>query len=178
MNRTKTAVSLAISAALAASVALADDFKTMDGKEYKDATVTRVEPDGVVVRTKTGISKLYFVELPKEVQQHFHYDPQAATAYSAQQSAQYEVHQKHQEEVRYGQENADAQNRANIAQQQAANARAQVEQDNELVRQQQQALKEADRHQEALEWANRHRPRYTTVVKPLFEPPPRSKHKQ
>jgi hypothetical protein len=28
-----------------ASVALADDFKTVDGKEYKNAKVSRVEPD-------------------------------------------------------------------------------------------------------------------------------------
>jgi hypothetical protein len=34
---------LAILAALSASVALAEDFKTNDGKEYKDATVSRVE---------------------------------------------------------------------------------------------------------------------------------------
>jgi hypothetical protein len=28
-----------------ASIALADDFKTIDGKEYKDVKVSRVEPD-------------------------------------------------------------------------------------------------------------------------------------
>ena len=144
---------------LAASVSLAlgDDFKTTAGKEYKDATVTRVEPDGIIVKTKSGISKLYFVQLPKEVQQRFHYDPQTASAYSAQQAAQYEVYQKQQEGPRYRQEDADAQNRANIAKQQAANTRAQVEQDNEQVRQQQKAVQEANRHQEALEWAHRHR---------------------
>jgi hypothetical protein len=60
---------LAILAALCASLALADDFKTINGKEYKDATVSRVEPDGIVLRTKFGISKVYFVELPKEVQE-------------------------------------------------------------------------------------------------------------
>ena len=64
---------LAILAALSASIALADDFKTVDGKEYKNATVSRVEPDGVVLKTKSGISKVYFVELPKEVQERFHY---------------------------------------------------------------------------------------------------------
>ena len=53
-------------ASLCVSLALADDFKTIDGKEYKDATVSRVEPDGIVLRTKFGISKVYFVELPKE----------------------------------------------------------------------------------------------------------------
>src|ERR1041385_2113849 len=32
------------------SLALADDFKTIKGKEYKNATVSRVEPDGIVLR--------------------------------------------------------------------------------------------------------------------------------
>ena len=54
-------------------MALAEDFKTTNGKEYKDATITRVERDGIVLRTKTGISKVYFVELPKDVQEKFHY---------------------------------------------------------------------------------------------------------
>src|SRR5438046_9983075 len=62
------------------TVALADDFKLVNGKEYKDVTVNRVEPDGVVLRTKSGISKVYFVELPKEVQERFHYDPEKAAA--------------------------------------------------------------------------------------------------
>jgi len=65
------------------TVALADDFKLVNGKEYKDVTVNRVEPDGVVLRTKSGISKIYFVELPKEVQERFHYNAAIASAYSA-----------------------------------------------------------------------------------------------
>ena len=56
---------------LSTSVALGEDFKTVTGKEYKDATVTRVEADGIVLRTKTGISKVYFAELPKDVQEKF-----------------------------------------------------------------------------------------------------------
>jgi hypothetical protein len=68
-------ISLAIAAALSASIALADDFKTINGKEYKNVTVTRVDPDGINVKnTKAGvIAKLYFTELPKEVQERFHY---------------------------------------------------------------------------------------------------------
>ena len=58
-------------AALLASMALAEDFKTVEGKEYKDVTVTRVEPDGIVLTTKTGMSKVYFAELPKDVQDRF-----------------------------------------------------------------------------------------------------------
>src|SRR2546422_4083889 len=64
-----------------ASVALADDFKAIDGKEYKNVTVSRIEADGIVLRTKSGISKVYFVELPKEVQERFHYNAAIAAAY-------------------------------------------------------------------------------------------------
>jgi hypothetical protein len=69
-------MSLAILTALSASIVLADDFKTIDGKEYKNVTVSRVEPDGLVLKSKSGISKVYFTELPKEVQERFHYNAQ------------------------------------------------------------------------------------------------------
>ena len=81
------------------SLALADDFKTLAGKEYKDATVSRVEPDGLVLTSKTGISKVYFTELPKDVQERFGYDPQKAGNYSAQQSAGFDQVRKQQEET-------------------------------------------------------------------------------
>lgn len=80
------------------SVGLADDFKTIAGKEYKDATVTRIEPDGIVLTSKQGISKVYFTELPKDVQERFGYDPQKAADYSSQQSAALEQTRKQQEE--------------------------------------------------------------------------------
>jgi hypothetical protein len=56
------------------SLACADDFKTINGKEYKNVTVKRVEPDDLVLSSKSGISKVYFNELPKEVQERFHYN--------------------------------------------------------------------------------------------------------
>lgn len=65
---------VAILAALSASILTAEDFKTVNGKEYKNATVSHIEADGIVVKTKSGISKVYFVELPKEVQKRFGYD--------------------------------------------------------------------------------------------------------
>ncbi len=69
---------LAISATLSASVALAEDFKTVSGKVYKDATVSRIEADGIELKTKTGISKVYFTELPQDVQERFHWvNPEA-----------------------------------------------------------------------------------------------------
>src|SRR5439155_14791500 len=51
--------------------AVADDFKTVGGKEYKNVTVSRVEADGIVLKGKSGISKVYFSELPKETQERF-----------------------------------------------------------------------------------------------------------
>ena len=74
-------------AALFVSLALVEGFKTTNGKEYKNATVTLVEPDGITLRSKSGVSKVYFNELPKEVQERFHYDPQKAAAASAEQAA-------------------------------------------------------------------------------------------
>jgi thioredoxin 1 len=69
------------------TVAAADDFKLVSGKEYNNVAVTRVEPDGIVLKTKSGISKVYFVELPENVQERFHYNAAIASAYSAQQAA-------------------------------------------------------------------------------------------
>lgn len=90
-------MTIAILATLCAALfALADDFKTINGKEYKDATVTRVEPDGILVKTKTGIAKLYFAELPPEVQRRFNYDPQQAAAFVAAEAANYAVTQNQQ----------------------------------------------------------------------------------
>jgi hypothetical protein len=81
------------------SVALADDFKTLTGGEYKDVTVSRVEPDGIVLTGKAGISKVYFTELPKDVQERFGYDSQKAADYSAQQNGGVEQARKQQEET-------------------------------------------------------------------------------
>ena len=62
-----------ILAVLFASLALSEDFKTTSGKVYKDATVSRIEADGIELKTKTGISKVYFTELPQDVQERFHW---------------------------------------------------------------------------------------------------------
>jgi ATPase subunit of ABC transporter with duplicated ATPase domains len=109
-----------------AAAAFSEDFKTVNGKEYKDATITRVEPDGIVVKTTSGITKVYFTELPKDVQEHFHYDPEKAASYSAEQAGNYSAYQKQQEEIRRQQHDADAKNNAAFAQQQAATNRTQA----------------------------------------------------
>ena len=109
-----------------ASLGFSEDFKTVNGKEYKDATVTRVEPDGIVVKTKSGVTKVYFTELTKDVQERFHYDSEKAASYSAEQAANYTAYQKQQEEMRRQQAEADAKNNAALAEQQAATDRTQA----------------------------------------------------
>ena len=109
-----------------AAAALSEDFKTVNGKEYKDATVTRVEPDGIVVKTNSGITKVYFTELPKDVQEHFHYDSEKAASYSAEQAANYNAYQKQQEETRRQQQDGDAKNNAALVEQQTATNRTQA----------------------------------------------------
>ena len=77
----KTVTTLTLLTICVASIALAEDFKTTNGKEYKNVTVNRVEADGIVLKGRTGISKVYFIELPKGVQERFRSKPaQAATA--------------------------------------------------------------------------------------------------
>jgi hypothetical protein len=108
-----------------AAAGLSEDFKTVNGKEYKDATVTRVDPDGVVVKTNSGVTKIYFTELPKDVQEHFHYDSGKAASYSAEQAANYTAYQKQQDEIQREQQAADAKTTAVLAAQQAAANRTQ-----------------------------------------------------
>src|SRR5438874_1825215 len=69
---------LAASLFVAASSVLADDFKTLNGKEYENATVSRVEPDGIVIKFSGGIVKIPFTALSRELQEKYHYDPAAA----------------------------------------------------------------------------------------------------
>jgi hypothetical protein len=88
---------LAVLATLSASMALADDFKTINDKEYKNAKVSRVESDGIVLITKSGISKVYFTELPKAVQERFHYDTEKSATYSSEQNAAPEQRRNEQE---------------------------------------------------------------------------------
>jgi hypothetical protein len=132
--------------ALPAQTPTAGDFKTVDGKEYKNATVSRVEPDGVVLRNKSGITKVYFVELPREVQERFHYDAAKGSEFTTLQQAVIEesnaaVAIQQQEEAQERQRRA-----AEIARQQQKAIAQQDQADAILVRQQQQWAQARHRH--------------------------------
>src|SRR5262245_31157569 len=95
ISRLKVAAFLAV---CFVSGAFAEDFKTVNGTVYNNATVTQVAADGIVVRTKTGISKLYFTELPEDVQKRYHYVPaNAAAAQVAQVAAVQRTNQQIEE---------------------------------------------------------------------------------
>jgi hypothetical protein len=70
--------------AFSVSLALAEDFKTLNGKEYKNASVSRVEPDGITIKFSGGIVKIPFIELKADVQKKYGYDSSASAAYSEQ----------------------------------------------------------------------------------------------
>ena len=50
--------------------------------------------------TKSGVTKVYFAELPKEVQERFHYDAATAAEYSGDKAAAQEAFRKQQGELR------------------------------------------------------------------------------
>jgi chromosome segregation ATPase len=77
-----------------------------------------------MVKTKSGITKVYFAELSKEVQERFHYDPEKATAYAADQTANYATYQKQQEEAL--RQKAEASQKANQVQAERENRQNQI----------------------------------------------------
>jgi hypothetical protein len=81
--RSVKAIVAACCSLLFAFAAAADDFKTIDGKEYKHVTVSRVEPDGIVITFSRGIVKLSFAELSPEIPKKYGYDEERAKAFAA-----------------------------------------------------------------------------------------------
>ncbi len=77
-------------------------------------TVNRVEPDGIVLTSTSGIVKLYFADLPKDVRERFHYNAAAAKVYSDQQNATQELVAKQQGE--WKRQADEATNKANQSQ--------------------------------------------------------------
>ena len=77
-------------ALLALSVlASAEDQKititTTDGRKFENVTVSRVEPNGLVLMTDSGIEKVPFTALAFELQKKFGYDPAKASIFQAEQ---------------------------------------------------------------------------------------------
>ena len=104
LTEMKGLLTFAILIVCVASLALADDFTTVNGKEYKNAKVSRVEPDGVVITFSGGIVKIPFTELSPEIQKKYGYDSDAAAAYAAaenQKQAELAAQRKADEQRRF-----------------------------------------------------------------------------
>ena len=62
----------------------AEVFTTLDGENYTEATLKRVEPDGIVIGYPDGIRKLKFQNLPPEVCAKYGYNPEWEAKYVAE----------------------------------------------------------------------------------------------
>jgi hypothetical protein len=113
-------------------------IETTDGREFKNASVTKVEPDGITIDTDDGVEKIPFVLLPPDIQKKFNYDPQKSAAYAAANAkAQADAVEQSKLALQQQQEAQAAKIRQNqqIMQQQAAEAKAAA-----LAKQNQQAM--------------------------------------
>ena len=110
--------------------------------------MSRVEPDGIVLVTKSGISKVYFTELPKDVQERFNYDPDKGAAYSAEQNAALEQLRKRQEEAMTKRTGKTEKNNKYVGEQKAASEARQAQQ--EKIRQLQSRYDELQKQERDL----------------------------
>jgi hypothetical protein len=61
----------------------AEDIETLKHEVFKDATITRTEPDGIVTTFSGGIVKIPFTDLSPEFAVRFHYDPVKAKEFAS-----------------------------------------------------------------------------------------------
>ena len=76
-------------------ICLAEDVTNTAGVIYSNATVFKVEPDGITYKHSNGWVKLNFEDLQPDIQTKFNYDPEAAAIY---QNKKEEAQKKAQEE--------------------------------------------------------------------------------
>ena len=80
----KSFLSLGVAFLLFCGRAHAEDIETLKHEVYKSATVSRAEPDGIVMSYSGGIVKIPFSELPAEFKARFGYDEAKAKAFTAE----------------------------------------------------------------------------------------------
>ena len=109
-----------ILAAVLLSTAFASDIVTRDGKKYQDARVTGVESDGLRITHSGGVTKVYFDNLPDELQKEYNYAPEeakaaeSARATTAHREAQESARRRDEEHVRQVQREAADERRHEI----------------------------------------------------------------
>lgn len=79
----------------------AEDLALPNGKVYTGYRITRAEPDGLTIMHSAGITKVFFWELPKELQERYRYNPETARDYrQASQQQQSSILQRQQDSMR------------------------------------------------------------------------------
>ncbi len=78
---------IAIAAIIMAASLRADDIVTLHGEKLTGVTVSRVEPDGLVIIKSDGIVKIPFTELSPELRNKYSYDPEKAAQFRAAEQA-------------------------------------------------------------------------------------------
>lgn len=57
---------------------------TLDGENYTNATLKRVDPDGLIISYADGVTKLKFKNLSTDLQTKYGYDPEKAASFRTQ----------------------------------------------------------------------------------------------
>ena len=61
----------------------ADDITTIRGEKFTNVSISRVEPDGIVVIKSDGIVKIPFGDLSPELRAKYGYNPEKAAQFNA-----------------------------------------------------------------------------------------------
>ena len=67
---------------------------TLDGKNYQNCKLLKVDADGITVDHTEGITKIAFGLLPPDLQKRFGYDPHQMTGLTATQVESLEAQRK------------------------------------------------------------------------------------
>lgn len=66
---------------------LVGDLTTLGGKTYEGVALKRVDPDGLLIVHKDGVTKVLFIDLPEEMRARYGYDSKKAAAFQDDQKA-------------------------------------------------------------------------------------------
>ena len=75
---------IAVISALSVHLCTAEDMTTTDGTVYRNATVTKADPDALKISFEDGLARIPFEKLPEDIRQKYGYTPEAAAAFQKQ----------------------------------------------------------------------------------------------
>jgi hypothetical protein len=114
----------------------AEDFTTTDGKKFSGVKISRIEPDGIVVVTDSGVVKLPFLRLSEDIRKKYGYDPKAAERHAENLAkAAREASARHEAFMQQQRESAERQGKL-LEQLRAEQNRKNAEFESELARRQ------------------------------------------